>query len=188
LDANQNVRADAALTVGSLNESITIRADAPPVDSRSAVMGTLIDDRRLTELPTNGRNVISLAALLPERLGRQRAADLDQGLIRVDHNLGNKHLLTGRYNHSYASEISIAGQVPTYETIFNWARVQTATAADTYTVMPAMVNEFRLSYNRFSPEYQGEHQKVGGLRPKCLIPWYDASIQATVAPKNALGF
>jgi hypothetical protein len=72
----------------------------------------------------------------------------------VDHNLGNKHLLTGRYNHSYASQISIAGQVPTYETIFNWARVQTATAADTYTVLPAMVNEFRLSYNRFSPEYQ----------------------------------
>jgi outer membrane receptor protein involved in Fe transport len=65
LDANQNVRVDAPLTVGSINESITVNAEAPLVDSRSSVMGTLIDGRRLTELPTNGRNVISLAALLP---------------------------------------------------------------------------------------------------------------------------
>ena len=65
LNANQNVRLDAALTLGSATESITIKAEATLVDSRSAVMGTLIDDRRLTELPIDGRNVISLAALLP---------------------------------------------------------------------------------------------------------------------------
>jgi len=65
LNANQNVRVDAALTLGSATESITIKAEATLVDSRSAVMGTLIDDRRLTELPIDGRTVISLAALLP---------------------------------------------------------------------------------------------------------------------------
>ena len=26
--------------------------------------------------------------------------------------------------------------------------------SDTYTVTPSMVNEFRLAYNRFSPEYE----------------------------------
>ena len=40
-------------------------AEAPLVDSRSSVVGTLIDSRRVSELPTNGRNVVSLAALLP---------------------------------------------------------------------------------------------------------------------------
>src|SRR6516164_796289 len=65
IDANQNVRADAKLTVGSTTESVTVTAEAPVVDSRSAVMGTLINDRQLTDLPTNGRNVIQLAALLP---------------------------------------------------------------------------------------------------------------------------
>ncbi|MGI8745649.1 MAG: TonB-dependent receptor [Bryobacteraceae bacterium] len=367
LDANQNVRVDAALAVGSISESVTITAQAPLVDSRSAVMGTLIDGRRLTELPTNGRNIISLAALVPgvsdvsapqtftgDRSGpsvsmsgtksnfnlflfdgqdyqavfrdtglnypppdalqevnvltssfaaeyghnaggvfnvvtksgtnqlhgavwefvrnndfngrnffaqtnprlaqnqfgaaaggpikkdklfvfgsyeglRIRQASLatgafpltaaeragnfsgqkavtdpltgaqfpgnqipanrfdpvaqailsrpglmplpnaaggsliqtygqpqnnDQGVIKLDYNLGSKHLITGRYNHNYATQITIAGQVPTYETIFNFARVQSITLADTYTVTPAMVNEFRISYNRFSPEYQ----------------------------------
>jgi hypothetical protein len=36
LDANQNVRVDASLTVGSINESITVNAEAPLVDSRSS--------------------------------------------------------------------------------------------------------------------------------------------------------
>ena len=78
----------------------------------------------------------------------------DQGVIRMDYSLGNKHLISGRYNHNYATQISIAGQVPTYETIFNWARVQSATVSDTYTVTASMVNELRLSYNRFTPAYE----------------------------------
>ena len=367
LDANQNVRVDAPLTVGGIDQSVVVRAEAPLVDSRSAVMGTLIEGRRLTELPTNGRNVISLAALLPgvtsvsasqsftgDRSGptvsmsgtkansnlflfdgqdylavfrntglnypppdalqevnvltsdfsaeyghngggvfnvvsksgtnqlhgalwdfvrnsdfnarnffaatnpqnsqnqfgaaaggrikkdklfvfgsyeglrirqgslatggfpltaAQRGGDFsgskaitdplngnpfpnnqipssrfdpvaqailtkpglmplpnaaggsltetyaqpqnnDQGMIRVDYNLNAKHTITARYNQNYATQINIAGNVPGYETIFNWARVQSATVSDTWTVTPNMVNEFRVAYNRFSPEYQ----------------------------------
>ena len=65
LTANQNVQVSAALELGSLSERVTITADAPLVDSRSSVVGTLVDGRRITELPINGRNVISLAAILP---------------------------------------------------------------------------------------------------------------------------
>jgi outer membrane receptor protein involved in Fe transport len=383
LDANQNVRVDASLKVGSITEQVTVTAEAPLVESRSATMGTLIDERRVVDLPTNGRNVISLASLLPgvsdvsasqtftgDRSGptvsmsgtknnmnlflfdgqdylavfrntglnfpppdalqevkvltsnfsaeyghnaggvfnvvtksgtnqihgalwefvrnsdfnarnffsstvqqnsqnqfgaaaggpikkdklfifgsyeglriRQgalasggfplsaaaRAGDFsgqkaitdpttnqpfpgnqipssrfdpvaeailtkpglmplpngaggslqvpyaqpqnnDQGLMRVDYNLSSKHLLTGRYNQNYATQIAIAGNVPGYETIFNWARVQSATASDTWTVTPAMVNEFRVSYNRFSPEYQVQNgfslHDLGGNFPE----------------------
>ena len=35
------------------------------VDSRSSTVGTLIDERRVVDLPTNGRNIISLAGILP---------------------------------------------------------------------------------------------------------------------------
>jgi outer membrane receptor protein involved in Fe transport len=65
LTANENVRVDARLDVGNVNESVTVTAEAPLVDSRSSQVGTLIDGRRVLELPTNGRNVISLAELLP---------------------------------------------------------------------------------------------------------------------------
>ncbi len=382
LTANQNLRVDAMLTVGNVSESITVQAEAPLIDSRTAVMGTMIDDRRLTELPTNGRNIISLALLVPgtssvsdpqtftgdrsgptvsmsgtkanfnlflfdgqdyqavfrntglnypppdalqevkvltssfsaeyghnaggvfnvvtksgtndlhgsvwefvrnssfnarnffakstpqlaqnqfgaaaggpiqkdklfvfgsyeglrirqeslatgafpltanERAGNfsgqkavndpltgapfpgniiptsrfdpaaqsildrpglmplpnaaadsliqtyARPQDNDQGLIRVDYSLGTKHLITARYNHSYATQISIGGDVPTYETIFNWARVQATTVSDTWTVTPNMVNEFRLGYNRFTPTYEVQNgfslRDLGGNYP-----------------------
>jgi outer membrane receptor protein involved in Fe transport len=65
LTANQNVRIDASLDVGSVSESVQVTAEAPLVDSRSSVVGTLIDERRVLDLPMNGRNVIALASLLP---------------------------------------------------------------------------------------------------------------------------
>src|SRR5262245_26563444 len=37
LDSNENSRVDATLQVGSLNESVTVNAEAPLVDSRSSV-------------------------------------------------------------------------------------------------------------------------------------------------------
>jgi hypothetical protein len=382
LNANDNVRVDAGLKVGSITESVVVTAETTPVESRSATMGTLIDGSRLTELPTNGRNVISLAAMLPgvsdvsasqtftgDRSGptvsmsgtksnmnlflfdgqdylavfrntglnfpppdalqeikvltssfsteyghnaggvfnvvtksgtnqlhgalwefvrnsafnarnffsatvqqnsqnqfgaaaggpikkdklfifgsyeglriRQgslasggfpltaatRAGDFsgqkaivdplnnqpfannqiptsrfdpvsaailsrpglmplpnlptgglsqpyaqpqnnDQGLIRVDYNLGSRHVISGRYNHNYATQISIAGNVASYETIFNWARVQTSTVSDTWTVTPNMLNELRVGYNRFAPAYQVQNgfslKDLGGNFP-----------------------
>lgn len=65
LNANENARVDAALEVGSLNQSVAVVAEAPQVDSRSSTIGTLIDSRRVVELPINGRNIIALAGLLP---------------------------------------------------------------------------------------------------------------------------
>ena len=58
LDANQNVRADAGLTVGSVTGSVNVTAESPLVDNRSAVMGTLIDDRRPPEF--NALNRVNL--------------------------------------------------------------------------------------------------------------------------------
>ena len=65
LTTEQNVRVDVRLEVGSVSESVNVTAEAPLVDSRSSVVGTLIDSRRVTDLPLNGRNIIGLAALLP---------------------------------------------------------------------------------------------------------------------------
>jgi len=65
LTANDNVRVDAELKVGTSAESIEVTGEAPQVDSRSSTLGTLIDSRRVQEIPINGRNVMGLAVLLP---------------------------------------------------------------------------------------------------------------------------
>ncbi len=65
LTSNENARVDAVLEVGSLNQSVSVVAEAAGVDSRSSTVGTLLDSRRVVELPINGRNIISLVGLLP---------------------------------------------------------------------------------------------------------------------------
>lgn len=61
----QNVRVDALLEIGALTQTVTVVGEAPLVDTRSATSGTLIDDKRITQLPLNGRNVVNFATLIP---------------------------------------------------------------------------------------------------------------------------
>ena len=65
LTTNENVRVDAQLKVGGVTDTVLVTAEAPQVDSRSSVVGTLIDSRRVVEIPINGRNVLGLATMLP---------------------------------------------------------------------------------------------------------------------------
>lgn len=65
LTVGQNLRVDATLQVGSVQNQVTVGAEAPLVDTTAATLSGLIDDQRVQDLPLNGRNVISLAAILP---------------------------------------------------------------------------------------------------------------------------
>lgn len=65
LTANANARVDIKLEVGNVVQQVSVTAAAAPVDTHSSMVGTLIDERSVTELPLDGRNVVALAALLP---------------------------------------------------------------------------------------------------------------------------
>jgi hypothetical protein len=65
LTVNQNLRADAALQIGAVETQVTVSGTAPLVDTTSPTLSGLIDDRRVVDLPLNGRNIIGLARILP---------------------------------------------------------------------------------------------------------------------------
>ena len=69
LTVGQNLRVDTSLEVGAPDTEVTIAATAPLVDTTSPTLSGLIDDRRVVDLPLNGRNVIGLARILPGVLG-----------------------------------------------------------------------------------------------------------------------
>jgi hypothetical protein len=56
-------RVDPKLTIGAETTTVTVTADALTVQSDSNVVSTLISEQQITELATNGRNVVGLAAL-----------------------------------------------------------------------------------------------------------------------------
>ncbi|HXG86847.1 MAG TPA: TonB-dependent receptor [Vicinamibacterales bacterium] len=58
-------RVDMQLPVGGLQESITVQADAPLVETSNATLGIVIEEKKVVELPLNGRNFTQLGTLLP---------------------------------------------------------------------------------------------------------------------------
>ena len=65
LTVSQNVRADAQLTVGAVQTEVKVTSTVALVDTTSNTLTGLVDDRRVVDLPLNGRNVMSLAELIP---------------------------------------------------------------------------------------------------------------------------
>ena len=58
-------RQDFRLDVGAVTESIEVAANAVMLNTENATVGAVIENRRIVELPLNGRNMQNLAVLVP---------------------------------------------------------------------------------------------------------------------------
>jgi hypothetical protein len=65
LRVNTQIRADVGLQVGTITESIDVQAVAPLIQTNTAAVGTVVDNRTVRELPFNNRNFYDLVALTP---------------------------------------------------------------------------------------------------------------------------
>ena len=63
VQVQQTVRLDFALQVGQLTESIEVSASAEMLQAENVSLGTVIENKGVTELPLNGRNYLGLVAL-----------------------------------------------------------------------------------------------------------------------------
>ena len=65
LQVQQVARIDFQLKVGSRAETVEVSGGAPLLNTENATVGTVIENRRIVDLPLNGRNFIQLVALSP---------------------------------------------------------------------------------------------------------------------------
>ena len=65
LTAGENLRVDFRMNLSQIQETVVVSGAAALVETRSATISGLVDDRRVQELPLNGRNVVELARTLP---------------------------------------------------------------------------------------------------------------------------
>ena len=61
----QFITLDITLEVGQLEESITVTADAPLIETSNASHGEVLDSKTIDSLPTIGRNVFLMAVTVP---------------------------------------------------------------------------------------------------------------------------
>jgi len=65
LRLGDDLRLDVALQVGSVRSVVTVSSTATLVNTTSSALSALVDDRRVQDLPLNGRNIVNLTAILP---------------------------------------------------------------------------------------------------------------------------
>ncbi|MDA2928967.1 TonB-dependent receptor [Acidobacteria bacterium AH-259-O06] len=109
LEVGQVARMDFQLNVGEVTEVVEVFSVAPLLQTKTTDVGQVIDEKRIRELPLNGRNYLELAQLtagvLPARqLGRgHRAGEEGSFLAMGVHVAQNNVLLDGADNSSRTS-------------------------------------------------------------------------------------
>ena len=65
LQVDQNLTIPVALSVGAVNQEVTVTGNAAGVDLVKATLSEVVDARRIVDLPLNGRDPLQLQNLMP---------------------------------------------------------------------------------------------------------------------------
>jgi hypothetical protein len=90
LQVQQTARVDFTLTVGQATQSIEVSGSGQLLTTESATVGTVIEQKSITDLPLNGRNFLQLVALSPNvsfGFAAPNQAQRRQGGSRADQNI-----------------------------------------------------------------------------------------------------
>src|SRR6266850_2110748 len=102
LETNQQARLDIVLKVGALTEEVEVSAAAPLVTAENATLGNVVDQKKIVELPLNGRDYLQLAFLQPNVFATAQGSNLGfRGGLNVAGNseVANQYLLDGVDNN-----------------------------------------------------------------------------------------
>jgi hypothetical protein len=125
LQVDQRAQIDFSLELGGVTETVEVQAEAPLVDTGSATVGKVVENRRVQELPLNGRNALALTLLTPSvksNAGPTNSGFGDRGIqlssisINGGPNAMNAQALDGGNNiQSYIGEVAISPAVDAVE-------------------------------------------------------------------------
>ena len=133
IGVGRTLNLDIVLTIGQLEETITVSGEAPLVDITSAEVGGTITTEDLTELPQGNRSYFSAVALLP---GVQ---------FRPSSSLGNDTIVANG-QHPGTNNVSVDGSANNDDNSGTAAGGQTRVALES-------VQEFQVITNQFDAEF-----------------------------------
>src|SRR5215472_6505314 len=79
LQVNQVARLDFSLQVGNVSDTVEVQASAATLDTENSTIGAVIENKRIEELPLNGRNYLQLASLVPGATANGPGNSIAQG-------------------------------------------------------------------------------------------------------------
>ncbi len=107
---------DVALTLGQVNESVTVTQQVSLVDASSANLGQVTDTRRLTDLPLPAGNTLTVAEFAPgvTYLGQPNHPSLGIGAVEIVSNMSVNGTRSGNTEYTIDGTPSMTGSMPSY--------------------------------------------------------------------------
>jgi len=145
LEVSQRLRVDIPLQVGDVAESVNVTAEIPRVQTEDSNVGTVVEKRRIEDLPLNGRHVFNLVKIVTGVQPRSNATD---GFAEVSNQTFSQMRING--GPAYGNQFFLDG-------VSNSAAVH-----NEISVVPQadIVEEFRVETNALKAEYG---QTAGGV-------------------------
>ncbi|MDZ4798969.1 MAG: TonB-dependent receptor [Bryobacteraceae bacterium] len=101
VQVDENRQVSIAMTIGAVNESITVQAESTQVETRSGALKEVIDSARIVQLPLNGRNPLQLQYLVAGSGGVVSAGQEQNDSVSINGSRPNtnNYTLDGADNH-----------------------------------------------------------------------------------------
>ena len=140
LQVGQVAKIDVGLRMGNVAETIEVTGTGPVLESETAELGTVIENKRIVDLPLNGRNYLQLASLTPGTTTNGPASS--QGQQRM-----------GGTRNTFA--LNVAGQRVHYNHYTLDGIENTDPNFNTYLLLPSIdaLQEFKVESGIFQAEY-----------------------------------
>src|SRR3954469_23076532 len=150
LQVQQVARVDFTLAVGQATQTIEVAASAALLSTEDATVGTVIEQRRIVDLPLNGRNFFSLVALSPNVTYGFTPAQQASGRLG-----GTRSTLT----------MSLSGARATWANYTLDGITNTDVDFNTYIVLPSVdaLQEFKVQSGIYPAEFGREAGQVNVL-------------------------
>ena len=150
LEVGQNVQVNIPLTVGAVSQEVHVAANAAMVETQDTSVSEVIDQKRIVDLPLNGRQATDLIALAGGAAAPPNAASRDVtshdyvNSVAISVNggqiNGNNYLLDGGDHNDSHSNINMPFPFPDALQEFS---VQTSGISSRYGLHPAFGNQRR---------------------------------------------
>ena len=145
VEVAQRLRVDLVLEIGNVTETVEVVAAVPRVQTEDSSLGTVIEQKRIEDLPLNGRHVFNLVKMVAGVVPRSNATD---GFAEVSNQVFSQMRING--GPAYGNQFLLDG-------VSNAAAVH-----NEISVVPMVdaVQEFRVETNTIKAEFG---QTAGGV-------------------------